>query len=89
MSGERLADRLDHIRTAAADACDFVDGWEYATFLGDNRTQQAIVMSLIIIGEAATTVMDRHPEFAAAHPDVPWRSMRGMRRLVRDDIRCR
>jgi len=39
-------------------------------------------MSLVIIGEAATRVMDRYPEFAEAHPDIPWKSMRGMRNRI-------
>lgn len=36
-------------------------------------------MSPIIIGEAATKVMDGHAEFTQAHAEVPWRSMRNMR----------
>lgn len=36
-------------------------------------------MSLIIIGEAATKVMDGYAEFTQAHAEVPWRSMRNMR----------
>ena len=39
-------------------------------------------MSLIIIGEAAAKVMDGHAEFAQTHPEVPWRSMRGMRNRI-------
>lgn len=39
-------------------------------------------MSLIIIGEAATKVMDDYVEFTQAHPEVPWRSMRGMRNRI-------
>jgi len=39
-------------------------------------------MSLIILGEAATKVMDSHAEFAQAHAHVPWRSMRGMRNRI-------
>lgn len=48
-------------------------------FLADKRTQQAVIMSLIVIGEAATKVMDGYVEFTCAHADVPWRSMRNMR----------
>jgi uncharacterized protein with HEPN domain len=33
-------------------------------------------------GEAATKLMDRYPDFAASHPHVPWRSMRGMRNRI-------
>lgn len=39
-------------------------------------------MSLIIIGEAATKVMDGYAEFIQARPEVPWRSMRGMRNRI-------
>jgi uncharacterized protein with HEPN domain len=39
-------------------------------------------MSLIIIGEASTKVMDGYAEFADAHPEVPWRGMRGMRNRI-------
>ena len=38
--------------------------------------------SLIIIGEAATKLMDQHPEFVELHPEIPWRNMRGMRNRI-------
>lgn len=60
----RLPDYLDHIQQAAADACGFVEGLAKEDFLEDKRTQQAVIMSLIIIGEAVTKVMDRYAEFA-------------------------
>ena len=75
----RLPDYLDHIQQAATDACGFIDGLAKSDFLGDKRTQQAVIMSLIVIGEAATKVMDGYAEFTQAHPEVPWRSMRNMR----------
>jgi uncharacterized protein with HEPN domain len=82
MSVKRLADYLEHIRQAAGDACQFVQGMDKVGFLGDRRTQRAVVMSLVIVGEAATKLMDHHPDFAAAHPQVPWRSRRGMRNRI-------
>ena len=82
MSETRLPDYLDHMRQAATDACDFVEGLSKEDFLQDKRTQQAVVMSLIIIGEAATKVMDRFTDFSQAHPEVPWRAMRGMRNRI-------
>jgi len=82
MSSHRLGDYIDHMRQAAGDACGFVAGMDKAVFDADKRTQQAVVMSLIILGEAATKVMDQHADFAAAHPQVPWRSMRGMRNRI-------
>ena len=82
MSESRLADYIDHMRQAATDACGFVEGLAKENFLADKRTQQAVIMSLIIIGEAATKVMDGYAEFIQAHPEVPWRSMRGMRNRI-------
>jgi uncharacterized protein with HEPN domain len=51
-------------------------------FLADKRTQQAVIMSLVIIGEAAARIMDKHSEFIAGNPEIPWRGMRGMRNRV-------
>jgi len=82
MSENRIYDYIDHIQQAATDACDFVEGLDKDDFLDDKRTQQAVIMSLIIIGEAATKVMDGYAEFIEAHPEVPWRSMRGMRNRI-------
>ena len=79
MSENRLSDYLTHMHQAATDACAFVEGLGKVDFLEDKRTQQAVIMSLIIIGEAATKVMDSYAEFTLAHSQVPWRSMRGMR----------
>jgi uncharacterized protein with HEPN domain len=63
------------MQQAAADAIGFVEGMSHAEFLADKRTQQAVVMSLIVLGEAATKVMDRYPDFANAHSQIPWRNM--------------
>lgn len=82
MNQSRLADYLEHMRQAATDACSFVDGLSKEEFFSDKRTQQAVIMSIIIIGEAATKVMDQYSDFANAHPEVPWRSMRGMRNRI-------
>jgi uncharacterized protein with HEPN domain len=82
MSLSRLGDYLDQMVTAANDALGFVNGMSKEDFLADKRTQQAVVMSLVIIGEAAARIMERHSEFIAGNPDIPWRGMRGMRNRV-------
>ena len=48
----RLSDYLDPIQQAALDACSFVDGMDKAGFLADKRSQSAVVMSLVLMGEA-------------------------------------
>lgn len=82
MSENRLDDYLDHMRQAAMDACGFVEGLDINDFHKDKRTQQAVIMSIIIIGEAATKIMDKYAQFAEMHAQVPWRSMRGMRNRI-------
>jgi uncharacterized protein with HEPN domain len=82
MSLGHLSTCLDHIRRAATDASDFIEGLSKDDFITDRRTQNAVVMCLIVIGEAATELRDRHPDFAASHPDVAWRSRRGMRNRI-------
>lgn len=82
MSAGRLDDYLEHMRQAASDACDFVAHMSPQDFMQDKRTQRAVVMSLIIIGEAATKLMDDHADFVQAQPRIPWRNMRGMRNRI-------
>ena len=82
MNENRLLDYLDHIRQAATDACSFVDGLSKDDFFKDKRTQQAVILNLVIIGEAATKVMDGYADFTERHSNVPWRSMRGMRNRI-------
>lgn len=79
MNENRLPDYLEHIQQAAIDARSFVDGLAKEDFLADKRTQQAVIMSLIIIGEAATKIMDGYTVFTQAHSEAPWRSIRNMR----------
>jgi uncharacterized protein with HEPN domain len=82
MTAKRLAEYLDHIKHAAIDAQAFVKGMSKSDFLEDKRTQQAVVMSIIIMGEAATKVLERHGDFAERHSEISWRNMRGMRNRI-------
>lgn len=67
---------------AAQDACSFVEGYDRAEFLADVRTQKAVAMNLIIIGEAVTKLSKLHPHFVEKYPDVPWRKVQGMRNRI-------
>jgi uncharacterized protein with HEPN domain len=82
MNTSRRTDYLQHMMQATMDACSFIDGLSKEDFLTDKRTQQAVVMNLIILGEAATKIMDHDAAFAESHPEVPWRNMRGMRNRI-------
>jgi uncharacterized protein with HEPN domain len=82
MSDGRLHDYVAHMQSAASDACAFVEGMSQSHFLNDKRTQQAVVMSLFIVGEAASKIAEQHSTFAARHAHIPWQSMRGMRNRI-------
>lgn len=73
---------LDQILEAARLATSYVEGMTEDGFLADKRTQQAVAMILIIIGEAATRLARSHPSFPAAHGELPWRDMIDMRNLI-------
>lgn len=79
MSTHHLADYLDHMLEAAQQACIYVEGLDKADFLEDRRTQQAVILNLVILGEAVTKLLSQYEPFAARYPQVPWRSMKGMR----------
>lgn len=65
---------------AAQDAHVFVAGLDAAQFSGSRLHQHAVIRCLEIIGEAAGRVS---PQFQAAHPEIPWRKVIGMRhRLI-------
>nr|WP_210275412.1 HepT-like ribonuclease domain-containing protein [Rhizobium sp. G21] len=52
MTNRTAADYLGHILRAGRKAVGFCDGMTIEAFRGDRRTQQAVVMSLIVMGEA-------------------------------------
>ena len=79
MSDPRLPDYLDHIRRAATGAQQYLEGMELSEFLEDEFVQDAVMMKFIVMGEAATRILNRYPDVAENHPEIPWRQMRGMR----------
>lgn len=78
----RLADYLRQMIEGSRDAASFINGMDREAFVADLRTQRAVVMSLMIVGEAAARVLADYSDFAEAHPDIPWRSIRGMRNRI-------
>ena len=64
------------ILKAARLAIEFKGPAEKAEFLGDVKTQSAVLHQLLVIGEAVKRIS---PEFRAAHPEVPWRLIAGTR----------
>lgn len=56
----------------------------YNAFLSDTRTQDAVILNLEIIGEAAKKLS---VDLRDRHPNIPWKKMAGTRdRLIHDYI---
>jgi uncharacterized protein with HEPN domain len=75
----RLVDYLDHMREAAELAQRYVANLDLKAFLSDRMVQQAVILNLIVIGEAAVQIESEYAEFAASHNEIPWKQLRGMR----------
>lgn len=82
MTAYRLPDYIDHMLEGVELACSYVEGMPKEDFLEDKRTQQAVVLNLIVIGEVATKILKEHPAFADECANVPWLSMKGMRNRI-------
>lgn len=82
MTENRLSDYLSHMLDAADQACTYIEGMEKEDFLTDKRTQQAVILNIVIIGEAATKLLKDYDGFLRGHPEVPWHAMKGMRNRI-------
>jgi uncharacterized protein with HEPN domain len=81
----RVPEYLQHILDAIDRATGYVAGMDLDAFQRDTRTQDAVIRSIEIVGEAANKTRLADPEFAARFPNVPWDVIYGMRnRIVHD-----
>jgi uncharacterized protein with HEPN domain len=67
---------------ALARITSYTQGMAVADFLTDNKTQDAVIRNLEIIGEACSNVHRVAPKLVAEHPEVPWGSAIGNRNAL-------
>jgi uncharacterized protein with HEPN domain len=70
---------LDDMRAAAEKVLRYTQGVDLTRFMDDEKTFDAVVRNLEIIGEAAKHVPS---EVQARYPRVEWRSIAGLRDIV-------
>ncbi len=80
MSNRTNTEFLSDIQEAVRRIKVYTNGMTYEIFLTDTKTQDAVIRNLEVIGEA---VKNLSMEFRDRYPNVPWKSMAGVRdRLI-------
>jgi uncharacterized protein with HEPN domain len=73
-----VEDMLDALRKIRL----YTESMSYSSFLQDEKTIDAVVRNLEVLGEAARQMPE---EFSTGHANVPWRKIAGLRnRIVHD-----
>jgi len=71
--------KLLHDMLNAIEAIEIYALPSYDVFLADEKTQDAIMYNLIILGEAANQISD---DFQTKYPEIPWSSIIGTRNII-------
>ncbi len=79
---QRMLDYLCHILEAIDRITAYTGEMDELAFLDNRLVQDAVIRNLEIIGEAANNIEKHHPEFAAAHPELPLSAAYQMRNAV-------
>jgi len=71
--------RIDDILECVAKIERYTDGMAFEDFMGDDKTVDAVLRRIEIIGEAARNVPD---EVSARFPGIPWNRLKAMRNVI-------
>ena len=71
--------RIEDITEAALRIRDYTSGMTFDSFSRDQKTVDAVIRNIILIGEAARHIPGDVQE---RYPNVPWTDMQAMRNLV-------
>jgi uncharacterized protein with HEPN domain len=78
----RIGDILEHMAVALEKIGRYTDGLSPAGFYEDEKTQDAVIRNIEILGEAANNIQKTVPAFAQQYPSIPWAVLYAMRNRV-------
>lgn len=78
----RVPEYLRHIVDAIQKIDRYTADMTEVTFLNDDKTQDAVVRNLEVIGEASNNILKGYPEFAKQYPNIPLLFAYEMRNVV-------
>ena len=70
---------LKHIKESVDSIRDYIGSADFESFSRDEKTIDAVIRKIEIIGEAASNLSQ---EFRDAHLEIPWRDMIDMRNVL-------
>ena len=76
---ERPTDYVELMLATAIQARSYIEGLSKEDFLADQKTQDAVILKLLVIGELAAKLLDEYADFVTNCPTIPWHQMKGMR----------
>jgi len=71
--------RIEDILVAIERIQRYTDGMDLSSFSRDDRTVDAVVRNITVIGEAAGAVPE---DVRRKYPELPWEEMRGIRNVI-------
>ena len=83
MSNNRTYQTLIKIIAHIEQTLSYCQGYNFESFMNHRMLQEACAFHVLQLGELSKNGLDE--AFTAAHPEIPWRQMYGMRnRIVHD-----
>lgn len=82
MSSKTVLLCLDQMLDAAMQISEFILGYNITQYMADIKTQQAVAMNFILIGEAANRIFVDFPDVIAENSDIEWIKIRGLRNVL-------
>jgi len=76
---------LAKIQEAAGIIISYVENLDYESFKSDLKTQDAVMMRLVSIGELVNHLIEHDINFINNNPQIPWNAIRGLRNKIAHD----